>query len=269
MLKSFSLVIVIISLLSGCASVYVPEIPAYQAPKNAKIGVMINLDEVIKHTHIGTTIFNNQVKDYDFSWSMEQAIFETIKTQIESNSPYQVVNLKELGYSNKTNLNFTSVVEKKWHENETNTELKKELLAQNIYSVINIKDTRSLVILACSQYGCTEFYSEGYGLFTKSFFGLDSYYASASFNINAEFLSPAHNITIMKDMRELVGWEKRSLYLDDFEDPKNFENITKEEMLPVKTKILEYFEKVGSTVLSHMGSAGYKPKKSARELMIK
>ena len=109
--QKLSFILIIILTLSACSTIYVPPIPSYQAPKNAKIGVMIDMKELIKHTHFGTTIFNNDFKEYDYSWDMEQAIFNRIKTEIESSSPYQVVDLKTMGYTTTDNLNFTSVVE--------------------------------------------------------------------------------------------------------------------------------------------------------------
>jgi hypothetical protein len=40
--------------------------------------------------------------------------------------------------------------------------------------------------------------------------------------------------------------------LDDFEDPKDFQNITASEMEPVRQSILDYFTSVGEQIKAYL-----------------
>lgn len=113
MFSNFSMrmliVLALVSLGAGCASRYVPPTPAYKMKQNSKVGVLVLTKDTPTHTHVGTTIFNNFVKEYDFQWQLKQSIFEQFKNTIESNSEIQVVDLETLNFSNAREFNFVGI----------------------------------------------------------------------------------------------------------------------------------------------------------------
>jgi hypothetical protein len=248
----FSFVLLSSFILSGCAGVFVPPMPSVQLPPDAKIGVYVNASQYPMHTHIGTTIFNNDAKEYPYDWQMQSTLFDITKTEIEKNTVFSVVDLSAMSADEMLKHNFVEVKDKKWNLVASNNELRQHLLEQGIYAVIIINEAKTLAQLNCSQYGCTEFYSQGYGLFTRSFFGMDTYLASASFNISAELLDPAIDLAIVKALRDETHFLKKHTELKTFADPKDFENITAEEMAPVKQGIEKYISNIVGIIATYL-----------------
>ena len=227
--------------LTGCATTYVPPTPTYQMQSDSKVGVLVVAKEKLTHTHVGTTIFNNFVKEYDNDWDIKNTIFAQIKNNIERNGKVQVVNLEEYGINDTDNLDFVHVENKQWAFNKANAALRNKLLEQGINAVVVVRESPSLAVMECSAYGCSEHYSAGYGLFTRSFLGLDRYMASISFRASVETLDKAIDFTLAKELRESQHFQQKHVLMDTFSDPKNFEAITAKEFEPVKQEITSYF----------------------------
>ncbi len=228
-------------LATGCASTYVPPTTGYKAPEKSKIGVLIVAKDNPSHTHVGTTIFNNFSKEYSYEWQFKETIFNLFEEKIEKGTSYDVVDISTLISENDT-LNFVDVVNKEWVFNEKSTSTREKLTAEGITAVIIIKESPTLAAMECGMYGCSEHYSQGYGLFTRSFLGLDNYMASASFMISIETIDKPVDITRLENIKETQTYLAKNKPLEDFADPVDFENITEEELAPVKTALVEYFD---------------------------
>lgn len=261
-MKNLSFILFIVLFVSGCATRYVPPVENVNLPKDSKVGVYLNMGEHPTHTHIGTTIFNNHVKQYAFDWQLQQAIFDTLKASIEAKTGMQVVLLDRTTLSDYSELDFVTVSNKQWKVLDASAALRESLLAQGIRATIAIQENQTLAELNCSQYGCAEFYSEGYGLFTRSFFGIERYYASSSFDISAEILDPAVDMVFLDDLWEMTLYSGKHNLISGFSDPADFNNITEEEMAPVKAGILSYIEKIANLISQYLNGNINQPSKS-------
>lgn len=260
-MSKVTFLLVILVFMSGCAARFVPPVEQVSLPDKAKIGVFIDVSNSPTHTHIGTTVFNNHVKSYPYEWQLKEEAFATIKRQIEENTPFTVVALSAPLINDITDLNFVAVKDKQWAFIDRTSALRESLLAQGIHAVIGIKEAQTLAELNCSQYGCVEFYSEGYGLFTRSFFGLDRYYASSSFEITAEILDPAVDMVLLEELWEMNLYTGKHNLLDGFKDPVDFNNFTEQEMLPVKDGVLAYIEKMANQISQYLNGNIQQPKR--------
>lgn len=260
-MRNITFLSVILIFMSGCATRFVPPVEQVSLPDDTKIGVFIDVGDQPTHTHIGTTIFNNHVKKYSYDWQLKQSIFAAIKERIEANTTFKVVALTQPEVSDFAELDFVTVRDKQWAHVDNSAQLRESLLAQGIRAVIGIKEARTLAEMNCSQYGCTEFYSEGYGLFTRSFFGMDRYYASSSFDINAEILDPAVDMVLLDELWEMNLYSGKNNLLDGFVDPVDFNNITEQELLPVKEGILVYIDKLAAQISQYLNGNIQQPAK--------
>ena len=109
--KLFSIVFMAI-VVAGCASTYVPPTAGYKAPEQSKIGVLVVAKENPSHTHVGTTIFNNFSKEYEYDWQLKENIFKIFEDKIESGTTYDVVDISNL-VSESDTLTFVDVVNKR------------------------------------------------------------------------------------------------------------------------------------------------------------
>lgn len=244
-IKLFFISITLATFLIGCTT-FVPPVPAYKLKENGNVGLLVVAKSNPTHTHVGTTIFNNDVKEYDYDWNMQQTIFGQFKETIEQNSNYKVVDLKTIGYKDSDPSSFVTIKDKQWIFDPSNTAFRENLLENNIDIIVIIKEGQTLASLECSQYGCNRFHSEGYGLFTRSFFGLDRYHASKSFSMSIQTLDTPINLLLTNGFKETQELTEKSKLMSDFEDPKDFKNITKEELEPIRLNIIEYFKNLAT-----------------------
>ncbi|WP_337879220.1 hypothetical protein [Rheinheimera sp.] len=239
-------------LLSACVSTYVPPTPSLNLPAKTKIGVLVIAGDSTKHSHVGTTIFNNFDTSYAYNWHMADSIFTTLKSQLEQPGRFEVVDLSRWNQMSLQPLDFVDVQNKNWQFNPAPELLRQRLLAEGIQVVISVYETPSLAFLQCSSYGCSEFYSQGYGLFTRSFLGMDMYFSSAAFAISVETIHQPVDLTLMPKLEALTNYQAKHKELGDFEDPKDFNNITAEEMEPVRQSILTYFSGLGAQIKAYL-----------------
>lgn len=247
MMKKFILPLVFTLLLTGCKSIYVPPVPPLKFDPEMKVGLLVNISDNPKHTHIGTTIFNNDFKGYDHDWQMQAVVTDLFKREIEAATSFTVVELDNPSAA----ANFVGIADKQWYLNPSAEAARQALLAQGIGVVITITEVPTLAMLNCSQYGCTEFYSQGQGLFTRSFFGIDNYHASASYDFTAEILDPGVDLMIFENMRELVSYDQKNASFS-MEDPADFENITEQEFAVVKMQIERYIASVAQQMSRYL-----------------
>ncbi|MBV1928905.1 MAG: hypothetical protein KUG81_05275 [Gammaproteobacteria bacterium] len=254
-LTKYTIIVFLLIVTTGCASLYVPPLPQYSLPKNAQIGLLVTASEFPKHTHVGTTVFNNFAKDYEYQWRMEEFIFNEYKQEIEKSTGFSVVNLRDLGVENAAELNFVGVKDKQWSLIEGNSQLRDTLIEKGIYAVVSISEVPTLASLECSQFGCTEHYSQGYGLFTRSFLGIDRYMASASFSISVEIINPLADIAVQKGMRDILRFSNKNKIISDFKDPEDFKNISEQELSPIKNEILSYIKSVAAATSRYLSGS--------------
>lgn len=239
-------------LITGCNSIYVPPVENYQPMNKPKVALLVDVHNHLTHTHIGTTIFNNFSNTYDHDWTLKKDIYNTIAKTLETNSGAEVLPLSSLVHAESLDLDFVNVENKMWQFNANNIEIKNALVDQGIIAVITVKEVPKLVELNCSQYGCSEFHANGHGLYTRSFFGMDSYYTAATYNINAEIISQPIDLSIMEGLLNLTSLDNRLISLDVQQDPADHKKLEKAFFTPVKTSLMRYFDKVSETIADYL-----------------
>jgi len=217
------------------------------APPKPKVGVWISAKKFPTHTHIGTTKFNNFTKEYSYDWQLNNTLYSTFKKAIEQNSRFTTVDISSM-VGDAGALDFVMGEGGNGSFNEKQNTLRKSLLDKGIATVIIIEEAPTVAITECGTYGCSEHQSKGFGLFTRSFLGTDHYIASASFNVNVERLDKPVDVLTLPTFTEFQDDALKNERVEDFTPPDNFDEITEQELAPIKNTIVNYFDRLATAV---------------------
>ena len=220
-----------------------------EQPKQ-KVGVFINAKKFPSHTHVGTTKLNNFTKEYSYDWQLTSTVFNKLKTAIEHSSSFEVVDVTSK-VKGVWQLDFVVKQNESWAFSENQNPLRKSLLADGITKIIVVEEAPSVAITECGTYGCSKHESKGFGLFTRSFLGTDHYIASASFDISIESLDRPVDIAAEPLFKELQEDARKNGRIEEFTPPKDFDNISEQELAPVKSSIFSYFDRLAATVAKY------------------
>ena len=220
-----------------------------EQPKQ-KVGVFINAKKFPSHTHVGTTKLNNFTKEYSYDWQLTSTVFNKLKTAIEHSSSFEVVDVTSK-VKGVWQLDFVVKQNESWAFSENQNALRKSLLADGITKIIVVEEAPSVAITECGTYGCSKHESKGFGLFTRSFLGTDHYIASASFDISIESLDRPVDIAAEPLFKELQEDARKNGRIEEFTPPKDFDNISEQELAPVKSSIFSYFDRLAATVAKY------------------
>ena len=238
-------VVCVSMILSGCATLHVPEMPQLTIPANAKVGMLINVGENPTHTHVGTTLLNNFSKTLPYDWNMKETIYQAYKEQIESSTNLDVIDLHSYGIKTAAELDFVDIKNEQWSVIDANSKLRNNLTEENIYAVITVTEKPTLAQLECGAGGCSERYIDGFGLFSRSFLGIKNFTATAGFEVTAEVINPPVELSAQQTLRDLADYRQKSKLIKGFK-PQNIKNITEQELEPIKTHILHYIQTVAA-----------------------
>ena len=217
------------------------------APPKPKVGVWISAKKFPTHTHIGTTKFNNFTKEYSYDWQLNNTLYSTFKKAIEQNSRFTAVDISSM-VDDAGALDFVMGEGNNGSFNDKQNTLRKSLLDKGIATVIIVEEAPTVAITECGTYGCSEHQSKGFGLFTRSFLGTDHYIASASFNVSIERLDKPVDILTLPVFTEFQDDALKNERVEDFTPPDNFDEITEQELAPIKNTIVNYFDRLATAV---------------------
>lgn len=217
------------------------------APPKQKVGVLVSAKKFPTHTHIGTTKFNNFTKEYSYDWQLNNTLYSTFKKAIEQNSRFTAVDISSL-VDDAGSLDFVMGEGNNGAFNDKQNTLRKSLLDKGIATVIIVEEAPTVAITECGTYGCSEHQSKGFGLFTRSFLGTDHYIASASFNVSIERLDKPVDILTLPVFTEFQDDALKNERVEDFTPPDNFDEITEQELAPIKNTIVNYFDRLATAV---------------------
>ncbi len=216
-------------------------------PPKPKVGVWVSAKKFPTHTHIGTTKFNNFTKEYSYDWQLNNTLYSTFKKAIEQNSRFTAVDISSL-VDDAGALDFVMGEGNNGTFNDKQNTLRKSLLDKGIATVIIVEEAPTVAITECGTYGCSEHQSKGFGLFTRSFLGTDHYIASASFNVSIERLDKPVDILTLPVFTEFQDDALKNERVEDFTPPDNFDEITEQELAPIKNTIVNYFDRLATAV---------------------
>ena len=217
------------------------------APPKQKVGVWVSAKKFPTHTHIGTTKFNNFTKEYSYDWQLNNTLYSTFKKAIEQNSRFTAVDISSM-VDDAGALDFVMGEGNNGAFNDNQNTLRKSLLDKGIATVIIVEEAPTVAITECGTYGCSEHQSKGFGLFTRSFLGTDHYIASASFNVSIERLDKPVDILTLPLFTEFQDDVLKNERVEDFTPPDNFDEITEQELAPIKNTIVNYFDRLATAV---------------------
>ena len=217
------------------------------APPKQKVGVLVSAKKFPTHTHIGTTKFNNFTKEYSYDWQLNNTLYSTFKKAIEQNGRFTAVDISSM-VDDAGALDFVMGEGNNGAFNDKQNTLRKSLLDKGIATVIIVEEAPTVAITECGTYGCSEHQSKGFGLFTRSFLGTDHYIASASFNVSIERLDEPVDILTLPVFTEFQDDALKNERVEDFTPPDNFDEITEQELAPIKNTIVNYFDRLATAV---------------------
>jgi len=217
------------------------------APPKPKVGVWVSAKKFPTHTHIGTTKFNNFTKEYSYDWQLNNTLYSTFKKAIEQNSRFTAVDISSM-VDDAGALDFVMGEGNNGSFNDKQNTLRQSLLDKGIATVIIVEEAPTVAITECGTYGCSEHQSKGFGLFTRSFLGTDHYIASASFNVSIERLDKPVDILTLPVFTEFQDDALKNERVEDFTPPDNFDEITEQELAPIKNTIVNYFDRLATAV---------------------
>jgi len=216
-----------------------------------KVGVLITAKNFPTHTHIGTTKFNNFTKEYSYNWQLSDKLFSTFKSAIEQNSRFEAVDISSMVKATDS-LDFVKGKDGNWTFNTNQEALRKSLIDNGIATIIVVTEAPTVAMTECGTYGCLDHKSKGFGLFTRSFMGTDHYIASASFDINIESLKEPVEISALPVFKEFQDDELKNARIEDFTPPDSFDEVSEQELLPIKNTIVSYFERLATTLATYL-----------------
>lgn len=242
-----TLVVAMLS-LSGCA--VSPPMPAFETKKGDRIGFVVEIGEGALHTHIGTTIFNNFDKKYPVEWQLDSSVTEILRNELAA-SGFEPIDLETKGMSSEEIGSLVIRSGDKWKFAPGKEDIVSNLVEdKRLKAVVIVKEGRVLTALECSGGPCAERYADSSGLYSRSFFGLSRYYAVPAFNLDVYLLEPPANIALGESLRAMMRIPAVSI--KDYPEPADFENITKEEWIPVRNNIISFTKKMASQIASDL-----------------
>jgi hypothetical protein len=221
----------VLVMLVGCAKD--PVVPEYYLDVNDRIGYVIQGSDKVSHVHSGTTIFNDIDKSYSTSWNFEKEIENAIKKYVRG----EVINLKEYDVSSSQVKNLFTTDADGWKVKDSR--FHKELLY--------IYDVKAIILIEQDETVVSEFKEEleSSGLFSKHTLGFKRYIGVNAYKVKLYVLNPNTIVPIRNHKNSVMLYH--SLYSSyqeksGFNKPRDIENITEKELLPLKHSILKLLE---------------------------
>jgi hypothetical protein len=244
------LALILIFLLSTSGCVSLPPVEKFTLSAEAKIGIFVEIKGKPTHTHVGTTAFNQFNTEYPLDWELNEKINDELNRLLVKAGMFSI-DLKEKGFKS-ADLDYLVVVDanKKWVVSKNNEEVFSKLKSGlGLSAVIKITDMgEHLVGSECGSFGCTDRYAYGYGLYSRSFFGMDQYMAVPGIMSSVYVMDPPGNVSFSGELEQYASVRSRIILLEDFKDPKDFKSLTDEEWRPVH----EAINKRVSELLTHI-----------------
>ncbi len=248
-------------LFSGCV-IKQPKIPKYSIEQGDQIGYLIHVAKYPKHSHLGTTVFNNFTKEYAYDWDIENYIEKSLQQSLSKKGRYKLINLKKTQITFKDLDNLIVAEDNKWIVNKGKNSMFDTLKDKhNLKAIIEIYDGRKLMQAIYGPYSSIYYYAEGYGLFTRSFLGIDTYFPAPSFSANVYILNPIAKIipkctTKMpyQGFSQMTGMfaNKEENQKHEFIVPKDFKNISEKEFEPIKHRIYKFLDELNKEINSYL-----------------
>lgn len=218
-----------------------PKTPMFEVAKGTKIGYDIELDEKIAHVHYGTTAFNNINKEYPkYNWSLNEFADKEAQRLIKK---YSFEPVKVDGSQLPKLEDFANEKQKQRLANGKSISLNAEqeaamraarqakLNEMGLSALVRLKSIRNSVYVECGNYGCTDFYADHPGFFSRGVLFFKP-------NLNAA-LPSVSSAYIVKPEVTVIGDYNAFDQLEPMKDfkPVDFKNMNDNEWAEVETAL--------------------------------
>lgn len=237
--------------LVGCATS--PPIPPMSVTSGDRIGFLVTGTDSPTHTHVGTTIFNNFARTYEYDWNLREEVAAVLARTI-SEAGFSPVDLEAAGVGYADVEGLVQVSEGTWVVPEGKEDALHRLRTElALKAVIVLNESRVLTAMECGAWGCSEHHADASGLFTRSMFGMTRYSAVAAYRWNVFLLDPVADVAATDALQSMLRIP--AAQLANFQHPAEFKNLTEDEFAPVREAILAFVQAVSSTALKSFSSA--------------
>lgn len=249
----FRLLLASLSLMLLAACAIYPKMPA-PPPLSGRdigtVGVVVEFEGSPIHTHVGTTVFNNFEKPYPFEWEMAAAIEAAFHAAL-AEAGFQAVDVGELVREMGGVDNLVVAEGDRWVVSERRKAQAAALAnGAGIDVIVRISQPseRFLVNLECGNFGCSEHYASGWGMFSRSILGIERFVALPGFLVDVYTIAPPANLAYSGALQPYQDWRKRQVPMRGFASPVVFKEMTEAEWQPVREAIIEYARTMGAEV---------------------
>lgn len=235
----------IIIVLIGCAGNYPAPPPKMNFSPTSRVGIINMIEDKITHVHVGTTVFNNFSKKYDFNFNFPLFVESELIQNIKNKCNYEVIKIPPTQkiIENKDSLISYSKAEKKVFLNPTLAPEFDSLSKQfNVNAFLVMRTYSSMDYIANSSMRLDD-----YGLYTRSVLGFTGGFSYANLIIQGISANPP----------TFIGGEDFN-YLDEnrggfinvgFKFPNDIKNLSVSDMLVIDKDIKEKSKGVAYRVL--------------------
>lgn len=241
-------------LVSGCASFTGPPRPPEAVLENGRVGIVLKMPEQVVHTHIGTTVFNNFSREYDFDLNLTKDFERQLSDNLVK------AGLEPVAIENSALAEFDGHVvglrDSIWYiknEAESVAGIRTEYRLDALIRVWPIG--RHMVAMECSSMGCNERYAEGPGLYTRGIFGLLQSMAVPGVAFEVILFEPVFELSSYKPLRTVKGFGLNATVIDDFSRPDDLKKLSDAELRAVRDAITVRLETLAEAIASGLTSA--------------
>lgn len=237
--------------LAGCTGL--PKAPPMNFHEGGRIGLYIDVSEIVKHKHVGTTIFNNNEKVYPVQWDLAKNIQQIVSSKLTQKG-YEVIIIPSGSLKVNPDIRLIEHKGDSWTINPSEKSLYDRLRNDmKLDAVFIFQKGNTMVNLECGAGGCSPHYMDAPGLFSRSMFGLAYYKGSWGFDWYTYSLNPPADLTKTDPFefhfRETSAW----LNIDpEFVEPTNISALTPEELNHLKMLIFKDIENKTQMLIDNM-----------------
>lgn len=215
----------------------------------ARVGLLVvGVDKDAVHDHIGTTVFNNFSTPKQLPWDLGDRLREAFAGATKS-AGYELVNLSTADVSPSAANTVIGRPSGAW-EVPAASKATYELLRNDLKldALVVVSGGPTLVVNECTSFGCSPRIISKSGLLTRSFLGMDTYYAVPSFQTRVFSLQPVAELTGYQPISSAVNPQAKMLI--DQKKPKEVKGMTEQEFGYVVEWIDEYVQRLAKTTVS-------------------
>lgn len=225
----------VLMFLAGCASTPLEKITA---SKGDRIGVIVEGGDGLLHSHLGSTVFSNFAKEYpQTNGSLRDEALVRVNRAI-TDAGFVPVDLTTQAVTAK---DFSDVVVKNsgaWSVAPDKESLIRKMRDDlRLRAVLVVRQDRVTAAIECGGGPCNYRDVDAPGLYSRSFFGMNSYYAVAAYRWNFIVFDPLVDAAAEPPVSDRV-WVPSRL-LKPYKAPADIKNLTESELQPVRDSVLQ------------------------------